>query len=284
MNLDLSAISIDKVVIHTIKKRTEEKKWQHPGYGSKILTLPATAVTAFEIRLTEALSNNSHGTEVSIIKDHSDSLLAVSAKMMHAKTDEAFLEESKLASEKLAQAQEKKDLAASKLLIVTGKTGKSRNRYLALIKAEYQDGFTETKQGIEHLTELFLTQAQKLYKIGFFVETVSYNIEKEGLKKDNYNAFIFDHQMNETQDKSPAHYFYNIFLGTDTITSDKSLTKKFYEETVTYINSAPIEQNVKVELLEALRVELRNKNGTILIQGFAENNFEDQEIIDGYLD
>lgn len=279
---DLKNLNIDRIVIHTVKKRGDDKKKQTPKYAEKVISLPEGAAETFEVRITESLGKSSHGVEVAIAKDDKESFLNISAKLMHALNDTEFLSLSKDLADNLATAQENKDLAASKLIIVTGKTGLSQKKYLVAIKAEHQDGFAESEEGIEHLRELFLTPSQKLFKVGFFIEEISTDINASPAQKENYKAYLFDHLMNELTSRSAAYYFYNQFLGTDLLNSDKKLTKVFYDLTIAYINTAPVTQDEKVGMLEALRVDLRSNSAIIHTKTFAEQYFK-KEIVTDYL-
>lgn len=282
MSLDLKGLKINRVAIHTIKKRGPDKKSQQPKYAESVISLPDGAAEVFETRITESLGKSSHGVEVAIVADDDNSFIAIASKLMHAQSDAEYLKKSRLLADNLSFAQENKDLSASKLLVVSGVTGAAQNKYLVAIKAEHQDGFAEHEDGIRHLRELFLTPSQKLFKIGFFVEEVSYDLSAQGLVKDNYKAYLFDHLMNELASRSAAYYFYNQFLGVDLIASEKKLTKDFYDLTVSFVNNSSVSQDEKIEMLEALRVELRGNSAIIHAKSFATSNFR-EELVSTYL-
>lgn len=281
MAVDLTFMTIDRVVIHTVHKRSAQKTPVSPSYGTGVIRLPTGPAATLQTRITEALGQSSHGIEVSIVEENSDSFMQRGAHLIHA-NDQKFFEESKELAVKLAKAQANRDLAASKLFIASGRCGSAKRKYLLVIKAEMQDGFTENASGLAHLTELFLTPSQKLFKIGLLVEIVSSPPEDGLYESENFSAHLFDHLLNAQETRDAAHYFYSSFLGAQPIVSDKKLTRLFFESTKDFINTAPILQDQKVELLEALRVELRSNSAVIHTGNFAKS-YLPKELRSSYL-
>lgn len=271
MGIDLSFITIDRVVIHTVHRRDKQKQPVLPTYGSGVIKLPAGPSATLESRILEALGDSSHGIDVKIIDFTAGSFMQIGAQLMHD-VDNAFYTHSKQLAVKLAQAQASKDLPASKLFIATGKCGAAKNRYILAIKAEMQDGFSEDANGLAYLTELFLTPSQKLFKMGLLVEKVSGRPDDGLYDEENFSAHLFDHLLNAQETRDAAYYFYSTFLGTQPVVSDKKLTRQFFEATKEFINSAPIDQSEKADLLEALRVELKSNSATIHTPTFAKSH------------
>jgi hypothetical protein len=241
-----------------------------PTFATNVLKLPPEPAATLQKRITEALGKSSHGVEIALIEDSPDSFLQIGAELLQS-NEINFLKKSGDLAIKLAKAQSNKDLPASKLFVALGRCGSSRNKYLLAIKAEMQDGFTENSQGLEHLTELFLTPSQKLFKIGLLVEIVSAAPDDEGLYNiDNFAAHLYDHLLNTLETREAAQYFYSGFLGSQPIVSDKTLTKQFFELTTKFVNTAPIDQARKIELFEALRVELRSNSAVLHVETFAK--------------
>lgn len=273
MSVDLTNMKIERVVIHTVPKRTVDRGPGTPTYATGIITLPPASSATFQARIVEALGGSSHGIAIGIVDEQAGSFFQIAASLMHA-NDKDFLQYSRLLPDKLAVAQANRDLAPSKLLIASGKAGKGRKRFLVVIKAELQDGFSEQNNSIAHLTELFLTPSQKLFKIGFISEEVAAAPMGGLFDSGNFKAHLFDHLMNAAETRSAAHYFYSQFLGADIVASDKRLTKSFFDLTKEFINSAPVDQGKKVEMLEALRVELRSKSAVIHVTTFAKQHLD----------
>lgn len=277
MSIDLSNLQIEKFAIHTVPKRTPERTAGKVTYARKVLKLPAAAAATVTARITEALGRSSHSVEVAVVDHSASSFGQLAVQLMHG-DDDNFLAVSRDVADKLATAQASRDLAASKLIVATGRAGLAKKKYLLVIKAEMSDGFTEDNEsGIEHLTELFLTPTQKLFKMGIISEVVSAPAVAGLYNLANYAARIFDHLLTGTESRDAAQYFYYNFLGTQPVISDKRLTRDFFELTKSFINSAPISQDDKSDLLDALRVELKSNNQIIHISTFAVQHMNDEQ-------
>lgn len=277
MSIDLANLKIDKFVIHTVPKRNADRTPCQPIYAKKVINLPPLAAASVQVRITEALGNTSHSIEVAFDDHGVDSFGQIGATLMHS-AEAKFLKQSQLLANKLAKAQVNRDLSASKLLVATGRAGAGAKRFLLVIKAEMQDGFAENANNdLEHLTELFLTPSQKLFKMGIMSEEHAARPEDGLYNLDNYAARLFDHLLTATETRPAAHYFYSLFMGVEPVVSDKRLTRDFYEKTRSFVNSSQLSQEEKVDLLEALRVDLKSQNGFIHVKAFADQHMEPKE-------
>lgn len=272
MAIDVLCLTVEKVIVHHIYKRTESHTAKEPLMGKDLLQLPQAALDAFQLRITESLSNKSHGIEMDIVETKTDSFFATAAEIMEF-TDDKFISLSKEIAMKLAKAQTGRDLAESKLIVVYGVAGNASTPYIAVIKAELQDGFADNqKKGIDHIKDLFLTKTQRLYKIGF-LHANAHSIQGQNgvYDKNKYKCYLFDHLLTNNETRSAAHYFYSIFLGMTISASDKKKTKDFFELTKLFINSADIKIEEKSNLLDSLRTELRSNKAIINIKAFADD-------------
>lgn len=279
MSIDLTGLTIERLVVHHVYKRDSDKNPRTPRYGEILITLPDDAQDAFQQRITEALGHRSHGVEMAVCDSGEDSFFQAAAKVLHNSSEAEFIEATKQMAHGLAKVQSSKDLAASKLLIMLGRSGLSQTKYLAVIKAELQDGFSadDEEDTISHINDLFLTPTQKLYKIGFLHQIVAEPAGEDGLySPDKYKVFLFDHLLTSTESKEPAHYFYSEFLGFLQLVSDRKKTKFFYEYTREFINASEVDQEDKVALLEALRSELRNNKAILKTESFAKDYMTDE--------
>ena len=282
MQLDLSNMTINKVVIHTVPVRTEDRKPGSPIYGKSVIKLPLASAGTFQKRITESLGKSSHGIEVAIEKDDAPSFFNVAATLMHD-NDAGFLNSSRVLSGKLADCQANRDLAASKLIIATGICGAGKKRFLVAIKAELSDGFTENANGLDHLSQLFLTPSQKLYKMAFLSEAVAAAPIGGLFAKENYTAYLFDHLMTALETKSAAHYFYSSFFGASIAESDKKKTRDFFEFTKEFINGSQLSRDDKLDLLDALRIDLKGNSAIIHVEAFADK-YMNELLSDSYVE
>nr|WP_232099725.1 nucleoid-associated protein [Pseudomonas putida] len=266
------ALSIERMIAHTIFARTKDGVLVPPQLSEELIQLDVDSKDLLQVRITDALGSNSHGIEINADKIDSSSFMQKSAEAIRA-NEARFVEISKVIAADLAEAQTNPKWPGGVLIVLTGKVGKHQHPFLAAIKAETDKGFNIVeKNGSVSLTlikKMLLSQTQRLYKIGVSVE-VSYEPPIGSLYKlDNYKFFLFDHLLTSTETKAAAAYFYNAFLGMNILKSSKYQTRKFYEETKTYINTLPLPQPERVELIEALRSELRSNKGTMSVSTFA---------------
>ena len=276
MPIDLEGLTVEKVIVHHVFKRDSERRAVQPRMGSSLVLLPQDAIDAFQRRITEALGHRSHGVEMFIAESSSGSIFQKCAGALNTSAEDFILRSQEMAR-KLTSVQESKDLPASKLIVVSGRAGRSAMPYIAVIKAELQDGFSATSEDvISHIRDLFLTPSQRLYKIGFIHNRVSAPPDADGLyDARNFQAFLFDHLLTINETRSAAHYFYAEFMGMENLASDKKRTREFFEHTKIFINSAEITQDRKIELLEALRAELRSNRATLRTEDFASDHLEE---------
>ncbi len=63
------------------------------------------------------------------------------------------------------------------------------------------------------MNNLFMTDSQRLYKIGYIARAVSGDGKKDGqYVQDQHRIYIFDHLMTGTESRKAAFYFYSEFL------------------------------------------------------------------------
>lgn len=269
------ALSIDRMIAHTIFARTKEGVLVPPQLSEELITLDVDSKDLLQVRITDALGSNSHGIEINAEKIDSPSFMQKSAEALRSE-DAAFIALSRTIADDLAEAQTNPKWPGGVLIVLTGKVGRNQHPFLAVIKAETDKGFNIVEvNGSVSLTlikKMLLSQTQRLYKIGVTVE-ISYVAPAGGLyQPDNYRYFLFDHLLTSTETKAAAAYFYNAFLGMNILGSSKYQTRKFYEETKGYINSLALDQAERVSLLEALRSDLRSNKGTMSVPAFAEEH------------
>lgn len=284
MALDLEALTIRRIAVHTIPTRLDGKLAATPIYATLLTLLNASGLDVFQKRITSALGKRSHGVELTIVDTQQDSFMQLAAKLMYV-NDAQFLVDSKVLAKKLADIQASRDLAASKLLIIDGNIGEGQRKFLAVIKADLQDGFRDDDvSGATLLENLFLTPTQRLYKIGLLEEVVANPADEDNLKDaEDFRVHLFDHLISALETKSAAHYFYRQFLGADILHSEKKITRDFYDLTIKYINASPIDRDTKFDLVDALRTELRSNRATIHSETFATDHMG-EELQQGYLD
>lgn len=265
-------VIIERVIVHRIFPRSAQKELVKPTTSSLLVTLPQAALDTLQQRIQHALGNKSHGIEMSIANSEAGSFFQVAAAMSHSSED-SFIEASKELALALSLAQQQTNAPGGMLAVIAGRVGENALPFLTVIKAEPQDGFRANEHDgqvdVEYISNILLTDSQRLFKIGFLVEVISKPAGPDGHSAGNFRAFLFDHLMTATETRSAAAYFYSNFLSMSIQASSKKLTQDFFEFTRTFIDTAPVTPDEKLDLHEALRAELRSKDATISVTSFA---------------
>lgn len=286
--LDTANLQILEIISHHIFARdTSSKQTKEPSLRDDVIILPQAGIDALQQRMTTALGSRSHGIEMSIESSASDSFLQIAAHAIASTEKDIFVQASKEMTNKLSLAQAGTSGLAGIVFVIRGRIGKQKNRFLAVIKAELHDGFGTGEPGdtaVQYLAQLALTPTQRLYKVGLLLETIPVAPAKPAIyEPSNYRAFLFDHLITATESRSAAAYFYSSFLGMGIQKSSKKLTQDFYEICHNFIKAAPISDDAKWELREALRVELRSNSTIISAHSFATEHVESEELRDSLL-
>ncbi len=274
--LDLQQLSITKIVVHHIPSRDDERKPITPHGGDALVEVTGSAIDMFVRRITKALGSRSHGLKADVRDAEVSSVFQNACEMMDC-GDARFIELAQKCANQLAAAQATRPMDPCKLITITGEVSALQRKYVAFIKADLQDALAEKKQShkktLDHLRDIFMTESQRLYKIGLIQRTVAIAPQKNSLYDSEHHAiYLFDHLLNGMETRQAAYYFYSQFIGADLAMSDKRLTRDFYEKTKDFIKSQNFTPAKKIEYVEALRSELRSNEQTISVRHFSEKH------------
>lgn len=269
-------LSIERVILHHVFAPTADKQLVDPDVSQELIKLNQKALGTLQRRMLESLAHSSHGVEMSIERSDNGSFFQRAAGLMHS-NEATFVKDSEDLAHSLNRAQLNSRAPEGMLVVLSGRVGLGELPFLAVIKAEPQDGFLGKKHkhyvGMEYVANVLLTKAQRFYKIGLIVQKRS-EPPVEGLyDPSNFRSFLFDQNMTATETRPAAVYFYSGFLGMSIEQSAKKQTQNFYDYTRKYIDTADLDQQVKGELHEALRSELRSEEATISAPEFAKKHF-----------
>jgi hypothetical protein len=272
--LKIDQMTINRVVVHTIPARGPNKNLVPPSGGADVLHPNGTVSDVVVARISKALGHNSHGVQADFEDTGDDSAFSLACAMMDC-ADPDFKSHAQTAAEKLAQVQLSKAFNSAKLISMSGTVGAISRPFAAFIKADLEQALAETtKQGqsvLDVLNDLFLTESQRLYKIGFFLRTAAGTGKKAGkYAPEHHSVHVYDHLMTGTESRNAAFYFYNEFLGADVAASDRRLTQDFFEKTLKFFDEKGFSQGKRIALGEALRAELRSNNQTLSVTNFAQ--------------
>jgi len=272
--IDLAFLSIERIIVHHIPPRAEDKSYVEPTCSTTLVTLTKPGLDMFAKRISQALGHHSHGVQAQFHNTGAQSFFANSVDLMEG-DDAQFIVSSAVMAKDLTRAQQSKNLAASKLIVISGHTSKNKVPFSAVVKSELQDGLTEKssmgKTVVDYLTDIFFAESQKLYKIGFVQKTSTLGTKTA---PEHFAVHLFDHLMTGTETRSAAFYFYSEFLGADVAASDRHRTREFFDKTSEFLQAQPISPAAKIALGEALRAELRSNKQTISVKGFSDDHLE----------
>ncbi|QIM48991.1 nucleoid-associated protein [Pusillimonas sp. DMV24BSW_D] len=283
--LALDQLEISRIIVHHIPGSVN-KETATPSCSNELLALPPAGLDMFSKRLAKSLGHSSKGIRVDIQNTDAHGFFQRAAQMMLAtETVEDFIATSKVFAQLLCDAQGIKALVESKLLVMSGVTGEFQRPFVAVVKADMQDALAELPADggatISYLENIFLTEAQRLFKIGFLQQNVARPRINDGLRNiEDYTIHLFDHLLTSTETRNAAHYFYAGFLGTDVAASDRRLTQDFYEKTLRFFESRNYDADELIEKGETLRSELRSNDATISTSDFAQKYLEPAEADD----
>lgn len=276
--LDLNNLSIDRVTVFNIPEDQPNKTPGIPTGGQALVQLSNSAKDMLKKRMAKALGARSHGIEVSIDDCDANGFFQKGASVLQA-SDADFLQVANDIAILLSKAQNNLSLKASKLVVVGGSVTAHARPFLAVVKAELQEALSErnasASQAIEHLKNIFMTESQRLYKIGFLQRTVANASCTNGLfDSSQHQVHLFDHLMTALETRAAAHYFYSRFLGCQIATSARSRTRDFYFQTMEFINTSNFDENKRFDLIDALRSELKSNSATISVAAFSSAHMD----------
>lgn len=279
--LKIDLMSIKRVVVHTIPSRAADKSYVEPTGVDALVHIDPTVSDMVVGRLSRSLGHHSHGIQADFFEVGAGSMFQRACSMMDG-TDDEFIALARESAQHLAKVQQSKAFDPSKLIAMSGTVTAGERPFVAFIKADMEVALTEGKKGgqavLEVMNNLFMTDSQRLYKIGYIARTVSGDGKKAGqYVQDQHRIHIFDHLMTGTESRKAAFYFYSEFLGSDVSTSDRRLTQDFYEKTLKFIKDQDFSPAKRIDLIESLRAELRSNTQSLSVADFATTHLSAQD-------
>jgi len=278
-------LTITRIVIHEIYKRTDEREIVPPKYGTSLVILDQEAIDAFCDRIHSAMGSAAKSMELDIIQTGPDSSIA-NAKFLMDADDALFIDCSRTIADKLTDAQMRRNLPGGVLVVFTGTASYPAKRIVGMIKAETHNGFTRrlTDDGVislQFLKDLLLTPQTKLYKIGIFLQQDSQIVDPLPA---GWRAFIYDDQISASNKLTAAQYFYEGFLGCGFPETSARRTREFHDYTKEFIQKLDWSEDEKIDLHNALVTYLKvDQSATVQVSDFANNYFPSSEIKDEYI-
>lgn len=274
--LKIDLMTIKRVAVHTIPSRATDKSYVAPTGGKEMVHLSAPVSDMVAGRIARSLGHHSHGIKADFTDLQPGSMFQRACSMMDG-GDADFLKLAIESAERLTKVQQAKAFDPSKLISMSGTVTATSRPFVAFIKADLEVALTEGKKSgqtvLEIMNNLFMSDSQRLYKIGFITRTAAGPGKRDGKYiQDQHSIHIFDHLMTGTESRKAAFYFYSEFLGTDVSSSDRRLTQDFYEKTLKFIKDQNFSPSKRIDLIESLRTELRSNTQSVSVADFAKTH------------
>ena len=190
--------------------------------------------------------------------------------LINCSTPDEFLAESRRIASRLVDAQTSQVIPGGIVVVFRGITGPEDQLFVGIIKAEVQAGFRRRRRGLSSFTEfvndLFLTQATRLYKVGFMVAPSPMKVGAEG-----WRAIVFDHKIVPSNREAAAIYFYEVFLGCGFREDSAYETAKFFNLTQDFAKTKLPDRQERHAVQDALFTYVKNEQApTFTVNEFAE--------------
>lgn len=250
-------------------------------YDTSLIELDDSVNEIILERLSNAAGKESRSFQLDIKNSKEDSFYGLSTLIKNC-DDEKFIETSCLIADLLAVSQRKRSIPGGQLLILDCESADKKSVYV-VIKAELQKVIsknkTEGKSSLQVLSDVFLSPASKLFKIGILIERDDSKVEPN----EKFDCFLYDEQFRN--DGTPAEYFYSYFLGFSIGNNAKIQSKKFFDQTTDFIKRNISKTDEKAELLKALNLLFSlNQESTIKPSEFSKMYFKSEDVRDSYLE
>jgi hypothetical protein len=264
-------LSVDRVILHEIYRRLDDKSAKPPTYGDESLVLDPAAMDVFRERVIAALGSQSQSLEMDIVKVDATSAVRIARDLLAADGD-LFATVSRRFPDKLTEAQQTRDLPGGIVIVFTGSAGHPAQSIVGVIKAETHPGFQLTStMKVQYLKDLFLTPQTKLYKIGLF----SFDGKAPRRLPTGWKLSVFDSSMSNGHREKAAQYFYETFLGCSLPTNAAMITKRFYDHTRAFIKKAQCSEEQRSDMLTSLYTYVKiDQSPTLETRVFSENYLE----------
>ena len=242
--LAIENLIIDRVVLHEVHLRSDDKTRVDPTYGDALLNLGSLGIDTFRSRVVRAFSSDSRAAAMSI-RDHGDGSLFHQAHSICGVAETEFVEGSKLIADGLANAQTSRSIPSGLCVVFDGRVGHPSRKFIAIMKAETHAGFQKGSDlAVTFIEDLFLTPQAKLYKIGIFIADGG----DGSAYPEDWSAYIYDDRMSSARREAAATYFHDSFLGLEIPADSAQITRRFFDSARDLVDSADLTPQARVDL------------------------------------
>lgn len=263
---------VSRIVIHEVFKRRPGNQITQPHLATQMATLAAGAMDVFRTRVTDAIGSASQSMAMDILPPTADSAIRAALKLNEETDVAGFVATSTWFPNKLTQVQTSQQYPGGIVVVFDGTVGHPARKFVGIIKAEMSSGFrpTDTMQ-IDYIEKMFLGDQTKLYKIGVFVRPAQDPPTNQF--PGGWEATVYDRNILGDRGAA-ARYFYGEFLGCEIPPDAASLTRQFFNLTRKFIKTAPLDDEEKIDVYQALHTYLKaDQAPTIQVATFSDRFF-----------
>ena len=255
--INIELIDFKRVIMHEILRKTNQSDAM-PSCVDNLVVLDDDVIKTLKDRLNIAFGKRTRCFEMNVANIAPGSFYDL-CKDLKLQENNVFIENSKQLAGLLAKSQNQKKILGGYFLFIEGVNRVKQTSVYIAIKADLQEALLKDKVTgvISVLKEVFLSPAQKFYKVGLMEEKPN---EVQSIDpNDLFTCFLFDEQFN-TSEALPATYFFKDFLGFSEDKNSKIVTKRFYDQASSFINTNFPNMEERLNLLNALKVSLVDSN------------------------
>lgn len=283
--MNIINLQIQKIVIHQIHQRDNDGNKVTPSRGTEFIRFDTEAMDTFKSRFINAIGSDSKAVPMSIVNQESTDLPKL-VDILSDSNDEDYISLSYDVANKLADAQQRRNLPGGIVVVFSGHYGATPKKFVGIMKAEIHSAYEKmvdelTKEiTLQYIEEALLTPATKLYKTAAFFEKST--ILKGDDLNSKWDVLVSDSQISQTEGKAAAHYFYSSFLGCGYPETSARTTKQFYEATCKFLNDMDVSEEKRNDLHNALISYLKHENSDVVNPAEFSNRYFDVATSDSY--
>lgn len=268
--INYSNLSFKRAIIHTIHPKAK-KRDAYVTYDEQLFVIDNNIKKILTDRLTDAAGKDSRAFELEVGNAGADSFFS-NCYNLNNLNDADFISKSKWIADKLAASQTRPQIPGGYIIILDCFDISDRKNVYIIIKAEAHEALIRKNAEVNALSNVFLSPAMKLFKIGILYEK-EINAGCDPLK---YGCFLFDENF-RPEENAPASYFYDRFLGFSVSKNAKITTSRFYDFTIDFIHTYTEDFECRLNLENALNAEMiSNQSPLFTPNDFANSYLPDQ--------
>lgn len=265
IDINFGIIDVNRCVIHHIKEKENKQAHATVLLEDKLIDINESIKSTIQDRLTSAAGKDSRSFELEIANYLQGSFFDT-VKNLKDVNDDEFLKKSRHIAELLAESQTRNNISSGVFMLLDCSDKKTNRGIYVVIKAEFQEALRSKtsvdgeNKSLELLKDIFLSPAQKLYKVGIIFDKLKPIVNDELNSK--YGAIVFDEQF-RLEGLRPAEYFYKDFLGLSISNNAKIQTANMYTMTKSFVITE-MDASKRFDVLEALRSEIFTSTATTI--------------------